>query len=189
MLRFGELPNAAAIVYALSRQLSRTHAHASRVFSLLMRHYNAVVEAFNTDPAGFEPMFLRGAEHGAAEWSDGFLCGFQFEERAWSLLAVGQPTWFAPFMRLGTEGGIAVTDKHGDTARWIDAIVPSLVGIAAYWKSRRALPGHASMPGMPAMPIVRATPKVGRNDPCPCGSGKKVKKCCDGTPMAPSTLH
>ncbi|MGE5607744.1 MAG: SEC-C metal-binding domain-containing protein, partial [Bacillota bacterium] len=27
-------------------------------------------------------------------------------------------------------------------------------------------------------PIVRETPKVGRNDPCPCGSGKKYKKCC-----------
>jgi hypothetical protein len=25
---------------------------------------------------------------------------------------------------------------------------------------------------------VRTTPKVGRNDPCPCGSGKKFKKCC-----------
>ncbi len=24
----------------------------------------------------------------------------------------------------------------------------------------------------------RAEPKVGRNDPCPCGSGKKYKKCC-----------
>jgi len=27
-------------------------------------------------------------------------------------------------------------------------------------------------------PIRRETPKVGRNDPCPCGSGKKYKKCC-----------
>jgi hypothetical protein len=27
-------------------------------------------------------------------------------------------------------------------------------------------------------PILRAAPKVGRNDPCPCGSGKKAKKCC-----------
>jgi len=26
--------------------------------------------------------------------------------------------------------------------------------------------------------IVRASPKVGRNDPCPCGSGKKYKHCC-----------
>ena len=23
-----------------------------------------------------------------------------------------------------------------------------------------------------------STPKIGRNDPCPCGSGKKYKKCC-----------
>ena len=29
-------------------------------------------------------------------------------------------------------------------------------------------------------PKVRQTPKVGRNDPCPCGSGKKFKKCCAG---------
>ncbi len=27
-------------------------------------------------------------------------------------------------------------------------------------------------------PIVNDVPKVGRNDPCPCGSGKKYKKCC-----------
>ena len=26
--------------------------------------------------------------------------------------------------------------------------------------------------------VVRSTPKVGRNDPCPCGSGKKYKQCC-----------
>jgi uncharacterized protein len=26
----------------------------------------------------------------------------------------------------------------------------------------------------------RSTPKVGRNDPCVCGSGKKYKKCCGG---------
>jgi SEC-C motif-containing protein len=27
-------------------------------------------------------------------------------------------------------------------------------------------------------PVARAEPKTGRNDPCPCGSGKKFKKCC-----------
>ena len=29
-----------------------------------------------------------------------------------------------------------------------------------------------------AQPIVNDGPKVGRNDPCPCGSGKKYKNCC-----------
>jgi len=27
-------------------------------------------------------------------------------------------------------------------------------------------------------PITRGTPKVGRNDPCVCGNGRKYKKCC-----------
>lgn len=31
---------------------------------------------------------------------------------------------------------------------------------------------------MPKQPFVREEPRVGRNDPCPCGSGKKYKKCC-----------
>jgi len=30
---------------------------------------------------------------------------------------------------------------------------------------------------VPARPVTRDTPKVGRNDPCPCGSGKKYKHC------------
>jgi tetratricopeptide (TPR) repeat protein len=32
--------------------------------------------------------------------------------------------------------------------------------------------------GAPSTPVKRAHPIVGRNDPCPCGSGKKFKKCC-----------
>ncbi len=40
----------------------------------------------------------------------------------------------------------------------------------------------APPPGMdlpqPAAPVRRDVPKVGRNDPCPCGSGRKYKKCC-----------
>jgi preprotein translocase subunit SecA len=47
-----------------------------------------------------------------------------------------------------------------------------------------AAPGPAGAPGAhPAPPASRREPvvtqeaKVGRNDPCPCGSGKKYKKC------------
>ena len=40
--------------------------------------------------------------------------------------------------------------------------------------------GTASRPAQPAQPVTihRQAPKVGRNDPCPCGSGKKYKACC-----------
>ncbi len=32
--------------------------------------------------------------------------------------------------------------------------------------------------GLRIPPVVKKTPDIGRNDPCPCGSGKKYKKCC-----------
>jgi peptide deformylase len=34
------------------------------------------------------------------------------------------------------------------------------------------------MPIRKPTPVVREKPKISRNDPCPCGSGKKFKKCC-----------
>ncbi|MBI3322714.1 MAG: preprotein translocase subunit SecA, partial [Candidatus Omnitrophica bacterium] len=37
--------------------------------------------------------------------------------------------------------------------------------------------GQLNVGGEPAQPIKRDAPKVGRNDPCPCGSNKKYKKC------------
>ena len=38
--------------------------------------------------------------------------------------------------------------------------------------------GQAQGEGAKPKTIVREAPRVGRNDPCPCGSGKKYKKCC-----------
>ena len=42
-----------------------------------------------------------------------------------------------------------------------------------------AVPEAAEAPSQPVSPrpVTRAQPKVGRNDPCPCGSGKKYKQC------------
>ncbi|MFL3646411.1 MAG: SEC-C metal-binding domain-containing protein [Cellvibrionales bacterium] len=30
----------------------------------------------------------------------------------------------------------------------------------------------------PQRPVTRIEPKIGRNDACPCGTGRKFKKCC-----------
>ncbi len=58
-------------------------------------------------------------------------------------------------------------------------------------RARQAIEGRADVEGKPqpaaaaARPAtVRAEPKVGRNDPCPCGSGKKYKKCHGATEAA-----
>lgn len=38
--------------------------------------------------------------------------------------------------------------------------------------------GKAVLPFGGGISPIKAAPKTGRNDPCPCGSGKKFKKCC-----------
>jgi len=43
--------------------------------------------------------------------------------------------------------------------------------------AKHACEAPPSAPVTPPIPIVEHAPKVGRNDPCPCGSGKKYKKC------------
>jgi hypothetical protein len=46
-----------------------------------------------------------------------------------------------------------------------------------YARALRQAPEEATATP-PSEPAVRVEPKVGRNEPCPCGSGKKYKKCC-----------
>ena len=73
-----------------------------------------------------------------------------------------------------------ITDAIGDMEGWAcfhdDAAAP-------------AEPPEAQVPAPPPpptapteyvapKPFIRDQPKIGRNDPCPCGSGKKFKKCC-----------
>ena len=44
--------------------------------------------------------------------------------------------------------------------------------------ARETGPGAASQSQVKKQPVRTAAKKVGPNDPCPCGSGKKYKKCC-----------
>jgi preprotein translocase subunit SecA len=52
---------------------------------------------------------------------------------------------------------------------------------AAFQRKKKKELEQARMAGagdMQVQQVVRSGDKVGRNDPCPCGSGKKYKKCC-----------
>ncbi len=48
-----------------------------------------------------------------------------------------------------------------------------------------SLPEQELPPARSGFTVLRTEPKVGRNDPCPCGSGRKYKKCCAGKETAP----
>ncbi|MCX7077363.1 MAG: SEC-C metal-binding domain-containing protein [Methylococcales bacterium] len=52
------------------------------------------------------------------------------------------------------------------------------VEIAFGLRAKRSIPRPRYNSEFFSQPQVFKAPKVGRNDPCPCGSGKKFKKCC-----------
>jgi uncharacterized protein len=151
---------------------------ANEVLTQLMEKYNRLIAALEAD--SFIPAFGHDAQDAAQRWCRGFLSAANLDGQAWSMLMLAHPAWFAPFMRLGTRDGAEITEREGDAQVWLDALVPSLMDIRDHWRLRSADSGqHMGT-------LVRAAPKVGRNDPCPCGSGKKYKRCC-GAGTTPST--
>ncbi|WP_372722787.1 UPF0149 family protein [Immundisolibacter sp.] len=165
---------------------------ANVVLQLVMRFYNTVIRKFMDDPAAFKPVCLMGEQWRAEDWCEGFLIGQRFDREAWALAMLGNSEWFAPFMRLGTTEGDEITARQGGREHWIQQIVPSLMNIHAFWLARRPTePSGLEYENFDwaqrsRQPAVRGVPKVGRNDPCPCGSGRKFKKCCGGVA---ATLH
>jgi preprotein translocase subunit SecA len=68
---------------------------------------------------------------------------------------------------------------NGRPARQIATSVDDIE--EAFQRKKKKELEQARMAGagdMQVTQVVRAGDKVGRNDPCPCGSGKKYKKCC-----------
>ena len=178
-------------------------ATAQRFFDLLMRRNNQVATALNApierldDPRAYVPLLLDWspdgeiarslAEAGSTEplplagelWARGFLHAVSLAREDWETLPEGD------------EEGAELVEQALDT---IAALVPDddetgggeasaeerdeLIGealVAAYdlreyWRDVQFEQVRVKEP-------IRREPKIGRNDPCPCGSGRKFKQC------------
>ena len=82
-----------------------------------------------------------------------------------------------PAERATVESSAEPEDVQRVTRPW-PARKPKPQARKSAWLLGQQQPFQSSSPGKPAQPLVRQHPKVGRNDPCPCGSGRKYKKCC-----------
>ena len=162
-------------------------ADAQWMADLILRHMNGLVSNFVEDTDDFEPLIgIVTEEEGGPEyidgelWASGFLQGVALRPQAWQPLLddpQGQ-AWLRPLQLLGTENLGAQDEALVATPKQREAlskqIAASAVAIYRYWQPTREV-----MPQQLVTETVRRDqPKVGRNDPCPCGSGKKYKKCC-----------
>jgi hypothetical protein len=94
--------------------------------------------------------------------------------------------------RLIDNGDIALSEVEGAMAHGAEGDLESLrskhhliddvAKDSAWWGVRDIRPPSAATvpPRLEIVKPIRTAPKIGRNDPCPCGSGKKYKKCCGG---------
>ena len=161
----------------------------NRALQLVMRHYNGIVSGFAMQPPEFLPGWrtrtFEGQEFGDAEgWAYGFCEGVKLSQPAWQAL-LDDPEgerWYRPIGLLGEDAYSADQDDLTTTPaqRHVLAteIGKNLLHIHAFWLPMREAINERQR-------AQRVSNKVGRNEPCPCGSGKKFKKCCG----APSQLH
>jgi uncharacterized protein YecA (UPF0149 family) len=123
----------------------------------------------------------------AREWCNGFLAatflGKEFPDREETTKEAA--TAFGMLMAYAQSDDEDVLEKikplSEDLLENPEAIVSDCVyEIDFFWREWEAK--HESEDGLDDdftdLPLTREEPKTGRNDPCPCGSGKKFKKCC-----------
>lgn len=149
------------------------------VFTLLIRHMNGIVSALMEHPEDFEPLFLERVVDGKTytivdEWCEGYMQGVSMTADLWEAEGAAMALMLMPIRAFTSETDWRGHELSSETEieNLQKAITRNAREIHAYWLARR----EANVPA-PA-PVRRTGPSVGRNDPCPCGSGKKFKKCC-----------
>jgi uncharacterized protein len=113
-------------------------------------------------------------------WAYGYMLGVELRHEQWQLLFddLNGPIVLRP-IRLLDAGDITPEEElliktpiqREELAKQIPA---SVAWIYRYWLPYRQANFERSI----ATTFQREQPKIGRNDPCPCSSGKKYKKCC-----------
>jgi uncharacterized protein len=147
-----------------------------RVMMILIRYWNHISSLIEKSET-YLPRVMEYDENDpinrlAKQWAIGFHIGLDYCRKDWDdfLKDEKNAPFLAPFLLLeigdhsGEKGEALTYEKRKELLAMIPAIVHRLFH---YWVEKTTTDKKETKP------------KVGRNDPCPCGSGKKYKKCCD----------
>ena len=157
--------------------------HANQVLGLIMEHYNSVARTLMEHPERYNPLFSVDTRNGDILWElwiEGFEKAIKLQPAAWQKLLNADADAAAAMRGMLTLVDVTSADQYtprksddeinttapDNIARWVVTLND--------WRLANYQPPHSIDPRTPSIP----TKKVGRNDPCPCGSGKKYKRCC-----------
>lgn len=171
-----------------------TFAQAERITSLITRHMNGIIFSLHHDPETHEPIFdltlYPDDPHEYIDgemWAYGYITGIDLQGLNWEPFfddPVSSEV-LRPIHLLGaddvTQEEMKLTENPFQREELTKLIPASAAWIYRFWQPYRRAVAERTI----ATSYQREHPKIGRNDPCPCGSGKKFKKCCG----ASTVLH
>lgn len=152
---------------------------------LIRRHRDAIAYTLQSGDV-FTPLLLedeQGVSRGN-DWANGFLRGMELRRENWGPLLDDEENGgsLVPIFALAHEHDPDLEMRSYNEPVSAELRENLLVGIAAgvmkiyrYFKEQRLMVGNTVRD---ITAYRRVAPKVGRNEPCPCGSGKKFKHCC-----------
>ena len=163
--------------------------HANQVLALIMDHYNDVALTLLQHPERYRPLYPIDQRNGDVLWEiwiEAFAQALALRPEAWQEpLDADSKTADAMLGMLAlaeivvgeTNLSEAVVDK---LTRHAPELISDWVVTLYRWRTAKTKPSSKPVSIIEQAPRPLAVPqrKVGRNEPCPCGSGKKYKKCC-----------
>ena len=154
---------------------------AGTILGLVMRHWNHIALTLQSGDTYFPVLYEDddGTVH-ANDWAVGFSRGIGLRPEGWDTLAEDDEMtgYLAPAILLSQEldpnfeEGPITPEKREEL---LALLVAGLPQIYAYFEPQRRAAAEAAAS---ERTFRRPDPKVGRNEPCPCGSGKKYQHCC-----------
>jgi len=171
------------IVWGGEEPLFNDGREAQAVLGGIMSRYNEII--LQVRQGTFEPILGTSRETViASDWATGFILAMTLRHDAWAPLVKSKhhALLLFPIVALGTNlgGGSLlglIPDLDDEIISEAPAMLPDCVmGIAQFWRERRPVGDGRIIADR--LKAGRRAPKPGRNAVCPCGSGKKYKKCC-----------
>lgn len=158
-----------------------------RVAALLRRYYEDTVQALD-DGEPLRLVLANQSDEALAEsyeaWAGAYLDGMELSENEWFDYADTdeEADFLVTHLRpIDVLGGLAAEEAEDLGEPWPpegvtdeelvaeaqEQLAASALALYRFWRAKQ-----------PPATIRRDGAKIGRNDPCPCGSGKKYKQCC-----------
>ncbi|MFT5391817.1 MAG: hypothetical protein ACI8PT_002012 [Gammaproteobacteria bacterium] len=151
---------------------------------LVLRHWNDAAIRLSDDDVFLPVLYDDDTPSPGNGWALGFMRGMEFHHERWSDL-VDNDQEFAkliglfplahehdPDRALPTYGEPMSSEQR---ERLLIQLSGAVASVYRYFAPQRA---DAVRMARQENTVRRTEPKIGRNDPCLCGSGKKYKKCC-----------